>query len=118
MGLRLSEALAVEVGDIDAHTMQVHIRKGKGGKDRFVPLPMATLLTLRNFWRVHRHPRLLFPNRKKTHTEAHLATSHLNKGGVQKAMREVVNECGFKKTSHITVCAIAMQPTYSNQALI
>ena len=112
MGLRLSEALALEVGDIDNQTMRVHIRKGKGQKDRLVPLPMATLLTLRNFWKVHRHPRFLFPNRKKMCSEARFATSHLNKGGVQKAMREVVKECGFKKTFLITVYAIVMRPTY------
>jgi integrase/recombinase XerD len=38
MGLRLSEALALQVGDIDAQRKQVHIRRGKGHKDRFVPL--------------------------------------------------------------------------------
>ncbi len=39
MGLRLSEALHLGVADIDSKKMQVHIRNGKGGKDRFVPLP-------------------------------------------------------------------------------
>jgi len=35
----LSETLALQVGDIDAQRKQVHIRRGKGHKDRFVPLP-------------------------------------------------------------------------------
>ena len=43
MGLRLSEALALQVGDIDAQRKQVHIRRGKGHKDRFVPLPDLTI---------------------------------------------------------------------------
>ncbi len=42
MGLRLSETLALQVGDIDAKRKQVHIRRGKGHKDRFVPLPDLT----------------------------------------------------------------------------
>jgi len=39
MGLRLSEVLNLIVADIDSQTMQVHIRDGKGGKDKLVPLP-------------------------------------------------------------------------------
>ncbi|WP_268807350.1 MULTISPECIES: tyrosine-type recombinase/integrase [Colwellia] len=40
MGLRLSEGLNLTVHDIDGLHMQVHIRDGKGGKDRLVPLPV------------------------------------------------------------------------------
>ena len=43
MGLRLEEALSLQVGDIDAGRNQVHIRRGKGHKDRLVPLPDLTL---------------------------------------------------------------------------
>jgi site-specific recombinase XerD len=39
MGLRLGETLALQVGDIDAERKLVHIRRGKGHKDRLVPLP-------------------------------------------------------------------------------
>ena len=62
MGLRLSEALSLTVNDIDSQMMQVHIRNGKGGKDRLVPLPERTLHALRYYWKIHRHPVLLFPN--------------------------------------------------------
>ncbi|WP_445364831.1 phage integrase N-terminal SAM-like domain-containing protein [Microbulbifer sp. ANSA003] len=58
MGLRLSETLALEVGDIDAGRKQVHIRRGKGHKDRRVPLPNLTCCTLRSLWCRHRHPPL------------------------------------------------------------
>lgn len=102
LGLRLGEALALEVGDIDGNKMRVHIRNAKGGKDRFVPLPKNTLETLRRFWQVHRHPYFLFPNRKKTLEEVRLVTTPLNRGGVQKAMHEVVGDCGFKKKFHFT----------------
>jgi integrase/recombinase XerD len=60
-GLRLQEALHLEVSDIDSQRMMIHVHRGKGAKDRFVPLPQATLKLLRTHWRAHRHPRLLFP---------------------------------------------------------
>jgi len=97
LGLRLSETLALQVGDIDRHKMQGHIRNAKGGKDRFVPLPQNTLKTLRRFWQVHRHPTLLFPNRKKGLDNACIATTPLNRGGIQKAISLVVADCHFKK---------------------
>jgi integrase len=92
--------------------MLVHIRRGKGGKDRFVPLTSFTLAVLRRFWQVHQHPTFLFPNRKKTMKEVRLVTTSLNRGGVQKAMSEVVRDCGFKKTFQYTPYAIAMPRIY------
>lgn len=112
MGLRLGETLALEVGDIDANRMRVHVRNGKGGKDRLVPLAPDTLAVLRRFWQMHRHPRLLFPNRKKTLAEVRQVTTPLDRGGVQKAMREVVADCHFKKRFRFTACATAMPHTY------
>ena len=60
-GLRLSEAVNITVHDIDGRRMRIHIRLGKGGKDRYVPLPKTTYLLLRKYWLTHRNPRLLFP---------------------------------------------------------
>ena len=60
-GLRLSEALHVEVRDIHRKEGRLHVREGKGGKDRMVPLPEAALEVLGQWYRHHRHPRLLFP---------------------------------------------------------
>ncbi len=97
MGLRLGEGLRLAPGDIDADRMRVHIRNAKGNKDRFVPLPVNTLHVLRQFWRLHQHPSLLFPNRKRGLKNAHLADSALNMGGVQVAMAHVVREIGLKK---------------------
>jgi integrase len=61
LGLRLSETLNLTIADIDSHLMQVHLRYTKSKKDRFIPLPQATLLALRHYWKTHRHPSLLFP---------------------------------------------------------
>ena len=97
MGLRLSEGLQLQVGDIDAKRGRVHIRDSKGNKDRLVPLPNNTLKVLRRFWSVHKHPAFLFPNRKRGLKNAHLVDSHLDRGGVQGAIKTVVKELKFKK---------------------
>ena len=110
LGLRLGEGLRLEVGDVDAARQRAHIRAAKGNKDRFVPLPAATLGLLRDFWRVHRNPVLLFPNRHGGLKGAHRATSPLDRGGVQTTLRKVVTECGIKKRSPRTVCATVMPP--------
>jgi integrase len=111
LGLRLGEGLALSVADIDADRMRVQVRNAKGNRDRFVPLPQATLVLLRRFWACHRHPRLLFPNRAAGRAGAHTASSPLDRGGVQRTLHQVVAECGLKKTSHPTACATAMPPT-------
>lgn len=43
LGLRLQEGLNLQVGDIDGERMMVHVHRGKGAKDRHVPLPSETL---------------------------------------------------------------------------
>lgn len=99
MGLRLGETLALEVGDIDGGRKQVHIRRGKGHKDRLVPLPDLTYQALRALWCKHRNPRLLFPNAIGSFERIRSATSHMDRGGAQAAMKAVVQHCGIKKNS-------------------
>lgn len=111
LGLRLGEGLRLAVGDIDAARERVHIRDAKGNKDRFVPLPRATLTVLRRFWQTHRNPVLLFPNRHGGLKGAATATTPLDRGGVQATLRKVVGACGLKKTSPLTVFAMPMPPT-------
>jgi site-specific recombinase XerD len=61
LGLRLKETTHLHVTDIDSERMFVHIHHGKGAKDRYVPLPYRTLIVLREHWKKHRNPKLLFP---------------------------------------------------------
>ena len=110
MGLRLGEGLRLTVADIDADRQRVHIRDAKGNKDRLVPLPTATLMLLRRFWQLHRHPVLLFPNRHGGLKFAYKATTPLDRGGVQETLRKVAQDCGLKKRLPHTVCATAMPP--------
>lgn len=102
MGLRLSEGLALRVGDIDADRHRVHIRDAKGNRDRLVPLPDATLGVLRRFWQTHRNPELLFPNRRGGLAGAHSACTPLSPAGVQQTLHLVTRDCGLKKRSRRT----------------
>ncbi|MEA3276895.1 MAG: site-specific integrase [Pseudomonadota bacterium] len=97
MGLRLGEGLQLHVGDIDGARHRVHIRSAKGGKDRYVPLPDLTLHALRQFWRTHRHPRLLFPNPVGARNGLPPAATPMDRGGVQAAMKAAVADCGIRR---------------------
>ncbi len=110
MGLRLSETLSLQVGDVDAARGYVHIRRGKGHRDRFVPLPALTCQALRALWARHRHPRLLFPNCVGSAEHIRQTTAHMSRGGTQKTFRVLLAECGIKKRSPFTPCATALPP--------
>lgn len=96
-GLRLQEALFLEVSDIDADRMMIHVHRGKGAKDRFVPLPHATLELLRAHWRNHRNARLLFPACGRDSRSAAAADTPMAKSSVQGAFRRAKFEAGIKK---------------------
>jgi len=116
MGLRLEETLSLQVGDIDASRKRVHIRRGKGHKDRMIPLPDLTLQGLRELWRKHKNPKLLFPKASGSFETIQKATTHMDRGGAQKAMKTVVDQCGIKKKSPCTPCGIVLQHICLNAA--
>lgn len=94
-GLRLQEALPLEVSDLDSQPLMIHVHRGKGAKDRFVPLPRALLTILREQWRRHRHPRLLFPACGRDGRSAATATTPMAKRSVQGAFRHAKREAGI-----------------------
>ena len=100
-GLRLGEALRLEVRDIDAERMLIHIRAGKGNQDRYVPLPQRTLLLLREQWKSHRHPSLLFPAKGHSGLGARTATEPMCRTTLQRAFRLALEASGVKKDAHI-----------------
>jgi integrase/recombinase XerD len=116
MGLRLSETLSLEVSDIDAPRQRVHIRRGKGHKDRFVPLPDLTYQALRELWARHRHPRLLFPNPVGSGERIRQAARPMDRGGVQQAVKAMVADCGIKKRSASIPFATVWPPICWNKA--
>jgi integrase/recombinase XerD len=101
LGLRLEEGLRLQVGDIDSQRMLVHVHRGKGAKDRYVPLPSRTLKVLREYWATHRHPKWLFPARGPDGQPTATADQPMERSSVQKAMSRVVQELEFKKAISI-----------------
>jgi integrase len=96
-GLRLQEALNIQVPDIDGTRMMLYVHRGKGAKDRYVPIPQETLLLLRSYWKTHRNPTLLFPALGRGHTGGPTATIPMNRASVQGALSRAVKKAGIKK---------------------
>ena len=60
-GMRNREMRHLQVKDIDSKSMLIHIQHGKGGRDRYVPLSLKLLQTLREYWRWMKPKTWLFP---------------------------------------------------------
>ena len=98
LGLRLHEALYLQVSDIDGHRLQVHVPRGKGAKDRYVPLPQDTLDVLRTYWKTHRNPSWLFPATGRDQKHGPTATSPMSRASVQGAFRKAKQRASIPKT--------------------
>jgi len=100
-GLRLGEALKLQVGDIDSQRMLLHVRGGKGNRDRYVPLPQRTLVRLRECWKSHHHPRFLFPGKGHGGQGAATAPEPMCRSTLQRAFRLALAASGVTKDGHI-----------------
>jgi len=94
-GLRLQEGTHLQVPDIDSARMLIHVRHGKGGKDRYVPLPHRTLARLRQYGVTPRHPVLIFPAPGRGGTSLSTATAPMPRSSVQGAFRDALNDSGI-----------------------
>lgn len=100
-GLRLQEGTHLQVADIDSARMMIHVRHGKGGKDRYVPLPEQTLVLLRRFWVTHRNPVLIFPSPGHGDIDLSKSTEPMARSSLQAAFREALKESGSHKLASI-----------------
>ena len=100
-GLRLQEGTHLQVADLDSSRMMIHVRHGKGAKDRYLPLPHRTLELLRQYWRTHRNPVLLFPAEGRDHIDLAKATQPMSKSSVQDAFRAALKESGNNKRASV-----------------
>jgi len=89
-GLRLNEACQLRTDDIDAEHGLVHVRRGKGGKERAVMLTPRLLNALRTYWRFVRPPSpWLFASGRGTHLNAEVARLALKRAAVVAGLTKV-----------------------------
>ena len=98
-GLRLREGSQLQIADIDSGRMFLHVH-GKGGKDRYVPLPDRTLDLLRECWKTHRSRPWMFPATARG-VKAGAPIHALTDSSLQKAFKRAVDAAGISKRAHI-----------------
>lgn len=101
-GLRLREGARLQVKEIDGERKMVHICHGKGGKDRYVPMPNVLLEMLRRHWQTHRNREWLFPSMWSNGKLSSANTNGPMSGcGVQQAFRAALEESGVRKNATV-----------------
>jgi site-specific recombinase XerD len=91
-GLRIREARLLEIRDLDSQRGLIHVRQGKGNKDRYTVLPASLLRMLRCYWRAYRPEGFLFPGRNPVEP--------IGKSAFTTAIERVARHAGIKK--HVT----------------
>jgi integrase/recombinase XerD len=92
-GMRRAELTRLKVGDIDSDRMVIHIKQGKGGKDRDVPLSPKLLETLREYWRWKKPREYLFPGEAKQGSKG----EHLTSKAIYHACKGAARRAGIQK---------------------
>jgi integrase/recombinase XerD len=103
-GLRISEAVSLEIGAIDSANLQLRII-GKGDRERLVPLPQPALDNLRSLWKTHRNPRWLFP--------VHSGSGPANAQVLRRTFQEAAREAGVTRR----VTPHALRHSYATRLL-
>jgi len=87
-GLRIGETLNIRLQDIDSKRMLIHIKGGKGRKDRYVPLSPKILLLLREYYKMYKPDIYLFEGEKgKPYTQS----------SARKVLKNVLRKTQIKK---------------------
>jgi len=116
LGLRVGEGTRLKICDMDSARMVVHVRNGKGGKDRYVPLPRRTLQLLREFWLIHRNQEWLFPRVGRGNGEYHQdrpINEPMSITVVQMAFKEGLKASGIRKMA----CVHSLRHSYATHLL-
>jgi len=91
-GLRREELCRLKVTDVDSQRMVIHVRQGKGNKDRDVTLSPRLLEVLRAYWRWRKPKTYLFPSLYRTNPE-----QPIDSKTVWYAVRQAARRAGIKK---------------------
>jgi site-specific recombinase XerD len=94
-GLRLQEGLHLQINHIDGGRQLMHVCHGKGGKDRYVPLPQPILEMLRQYWGTHRDPVWVFPSTHQT------VKGPMDASGLQRAFHGALLDSGVQKPATV-----------------
>jgi site-specific recombinase XerD len=94
-GLRVSEALNLQVNDIDGTRMVIKVN-GKGSRERYIPLPPATYDLLKLYWKTHKNPKLIFPALGRDLKKGPVSTTPMVLSGVQNALKAAARSAGVK----------------------
>jgi len=97
LGLRIGEGTHLQVADIDSDRMFVHIHRGKGNKDRYIPLPQRTLHILRAFYKMHHNPVWIFPAPGRGGQKMPYNNTPIPISSIQIAFREAKIAVGIRK---------------------
>jgi integrase/recombinase XerD len=97
-GLRREELSRLKLTDIDSQRMVIHVRQGKGNRDREVTLSPRLLEVLRAYWRWRKPKIYLFPSHQRKRKEQSISAKT-----VYHAVREAARRAGIKKkvTPHL-----------------
>ncbi len=103
-GLRVGEAVTLQVNDILSARGVIHIRGAKGRKERHVPIAPEMIQRLREYWCLHRHPRWVFPSpgrnwrfdSRQLNARLREAEGHLSVSAVQLAFRMARAQAGIR----------------------
>lgn len=109
-GLRIREATTLEISDVKKSPLRLHLHRTKGKKERFVPLPEAMYAELKDYWRLHRHPRWIFPGTgrgwrefPRGYARMGAAVEPMGVGSIQNCLRHAVADarCPKGTSAHV-----------------
>jgi site-specific recombinase XerD len=97
-GLRVSEVVSLQIGDIDSQRMLIRVRQGKGKKDRYAMLSPRLLEVLRCWWRSrHSTPQPRKPSPEDWLFPGWREGRHMNTASLQTVCREAARAAGLSK---------------------
>ena len=111
-GLRVTEGAELEIPDVDSARMVLQVR-GKGGKDRQVPLPARTLEILREHWKSHRSPRWLFPTPRRSKQTRSDNDRPVRRDSLWRAFHRALKSSGIRKRA----CVHSLRHSYGTHLL-
>lgn len=93
-GLRPGEAVRLKVEDIDSQRHLIRVHRAKGRKDRYTVLSNIALDALREYWRIYKPKRWLFPGPKPD--------NHITTRTVGKMFEDACKKAGITKHATVT----------------